>query len=431
MRKLKLFLLLLTAALALSGCAMTTVDKLYCLPKRSEEYENLQAVIDKAMAGYTYCAPLYGENRQVWQVADLDGDGTDEHLIFAKDDSERPLKILIFCQLASGYVLMDTIEGYGFAFDYISYAQMDDKPGVELIVGRQLNDELMGNISIYRFSSGFSRLLLSTSYSHQAITDLDNDGMSELFLLMPGMAEKSNGTASLYRYKNGELHRSVEIQLSAPIAGFKMMQTGLLQTGRPVVYVTSNTDGQSLVTDIFAIENGGLVEFAFGFTVDSIRNYFAYPNDIDNDGVLELPRLVPMEKVTADSRQEYLIEWFSLNADKTENVKLRTYHNFTDNWYFRLDKDMDAQISVEQTEQGCVFYQDGQRVLTILALKDADRLEQAQQPGWITLYSSETVIYAAYPEPEAADLEMFTEAELKSRFTPIRVDLNTEKDEKI
>lgn len=429
MRKLKIFLLLLAVVLALSGCAMTTVDKLYCLPKRSEEYENLQAVFDKAMEGYSYCAPIYGDNRHFLQVADLDGDGTDEYLLFAKDDSERPLKILIFCQLASGYVLMDTIEGYGFSFDFVSYAQMDDKPGVELIVGRQVSDDIMANVSVYRFSSGFSRMLMSTSYSQLTTTDLDNDGMRELFLLTPGMTDKSNGTARLYRYRNGELQRSAEIQLSAPMDGFKTMQTGLLQTGRPVIYVTSSQDGQSLVTDIFAIENGNIVEFASGFVTDSIQNYFVYPEDIDGDGILELPRLIPMEAVADESRQEYLIEWYSLNADKTENIKQYTYHNYADNWYYRLDQDYRDRLSVIQTEQRCVFYLDGQCVLTILALTDADRLEQAQQPGWITLYSSDTVIYVAFPESDATELKTFTEAEILLRFSPIRVDLNTEKDE--
>lgn len=426
MRKLKIFLLVLVASLALTGCAMTTVDKLYCLPKRSEEYDNLQAVIDKAMVGYSYSAPIYGDNRQVWQVADLDGDGTDEHLIFAKDDSERPLKIMIFCQLASGYVLMDTIEGYGFSFDFISYAQLDDKPGVELIVGRQVSDDVMGNVSVYRFSSGFSRLLLSASYSQITTTDLDNDGMSELFLLTPGMSEKSNGTAKLFSYKNGELQRSVEIQISAPMAGFKMLQTGLLQTGRPVIYVTSSADGRSLVTDIFAIENGKLLSFASGITVDAISNFLIYPDDIDNDGVLELPGLIPMQALEEGSKQDYLIGWYSLNADGTRNKKMCTYHNFIDNWYLRFDEDVADRLSVMQAEQRCSFYWDGELALTILALTDADRLEQAQQPGWIRLYSSETVIYVAYPEQEAP--EFFQQAEILSRFIPIRMDLNTEKD---
>ena len=111
MRKQWKILLLMLALLLLSGCSMKTVDQLYCLPKRSDAYNNLQPVIDEAMDGLAFSAPMYGENRQTVQMADLDGDGVDECLLFARDNSEKPLKILILSQLASGYVLMDTIEG--------------------------------------------------------------------------------------------------------------------------------------------------------------------------------------------------------------------------------------------------------------------------------------------------------------------------------
>ena len=42
--------LLLAATLLLSGC-MSTVDQMYCLPKRSENILDLQAAIVRAMAG--------------------------------------------------------------------------------------------------------------------------------------------------------------------------------------------------------------------------------------------------------------------------------------------------------------------------------------------------------------------------------------------
>ena len=149
--------MILLAALVLTVCGLKTVDQLYCLPKRSEADKDLQAVIDDAMDGLTFSVPIYGDNRLNVQAADLDGDGVDEYLAFATDNSEKPLKILIFCQLASGYVLMDTIEGYGFAFDFVEYAQLDDRPGLEIIVGRQVSERVARSVSVYRFSSGISR----------------------------------------------------------------------------------------------------------------------------------------------------------------------------------------------------------------------------------------------------------------------------------
>lgn len=428
MRRILRLIALLSIAVLFSGCAMATVDDLYCLPKRSEKYEKLQAVIDKAMTGLTYCTPVYGENRHFLQAADLDGDGIDEYLLFAKDDSERPLKILIFCQLASGYVLMDTIEGYGFVFDFVQYAQMDEQPGVELIVGRQLSDQVMGNVSVYRFISGFSRQLMSTSYADLSITDMDNDGISELFLLTPGMSEKSYGTARLFRYEEGEFQRSAEMQISAPMEGFKMMEYGRLQDGRPAVYVTCATDNSTLVTDIFGIDNRALTVIMKGISVESIQNYFVYPEDIDADGVLELPTLVPLPETEGHARQEYLIEWHSLSSDGTENFKYCTYHNYADNWFYRLEKEWASHMSVSHIDNTTIFYWDDEPMLSIAALTDADREEQAKQPGWSILYSSESVIYVAYTEKAASEWEIFTKDEILARFSPIRVDLNSEKD---
>ena len=83
----RMLLLIVMVATVLSGCVIRTVDELYCLPKRSQSDDDMQAVIDQAMMGMTYCAPIYGKNRQMVQPADLDGDGVDEYVVLAKGGS--------------------------------------------------------------------------------------------------------------------------------------------------------------------------------------------------------------------------------------------------------------------------------------------------------------------------------------------------------
>ena len=93
----------------LSGCMLKTVDQMYCLPRRSEEYHNLQAAMDQVMSGLEYCAPLQGENQQTVQMVDLTGDGQSEALVFAKGVGERPLKIFIFTKEHGAYVNLSLI----------------------------------------------------------------------------------------------------------------------------------------------------------------------------------------------------------------------------------------------------------------------------------------------------------------------------------
>ena len=120
MKKRIMFLMLLTALL-LTGCAMQTVEEMYALPKRSEEFNEMQSAIDMAMYGMTYASPQSGENQQTVQMADLDGDGTDEILVFAKGATEKPLQVLIFTQDENGHVrTMETIGNNGLAFERVN-----------------------------------------------------------------------------------------------------------------------------------------------------------------------------------------------------------------------------------------------------------------------------------------------------------------------
>ena len=109
--------LTLLLALVLSGCFVKTVDELYTLPKHSDEYNNLQQAIDQLMAqGAAYSAPVSGANQQSVQLADLDGDGEDEAIVFLKTGGEKPLGAYIFDLVDGNYENIAVIEGSGSAF---------------------------------------------------------------------------------------------------------------------------------------------------------------------------------------------------------------------------------------------------------------------------------------------------------------------------
>lgn len=430
-KKIRILALLLAFALVLTGCGLRTVDQLYCLPKRSEADHDLQAVIDKAMDGLQYVTPIYSDIRQVVQEADLDGDGVNEYILCARDNSEKPLKILIFCQLASGYVLMDTIEGYGFAFDFLEFAQMDDKPGLELIVGRQLTDQMIRSVSVYRFSGGFSRQLLSTGYARMVTCDLNSDGISELFLLNGGESEGSNGTAVLYSYSGGDFGRTVQLPLSRPISDFRRIMLSTMRGNIPAVYVTMMQNQTTLSTDVFAIMGGEFCVAAQSILTASLHNYYVYPEDINHDGVLDLPEPVEVDRLDPESHPEYLLRWYSLDREGNSHLVTHTYHEMEQNWYFRVDNTWADRLCIQQEEHVTSFYLAGEggwtKLFSITVLTDADRLEQSQLPGRLVLYSNQSVICVADLEPAAAEFGI-TDAYLIARFTPIRVEIITEED---
>ena len=412
----KKYLLLIGAilsALLLSGCAMRTIDELYAPPKRSDEYSRLQSAIDIAMAGLDYSAPLTGENQQAVQMADLDGDGVEEYLVFAKGNSEKPMQILIFSQKEDGDVVIeDVITGNGSAFELVQYEQVDGKPGVELVVGCQVSNQLMGSVSVYSFSSGRAERLVNAGYSKLLTLDMGGSDQKELLLVQRGESDQANAVAVLYRYRNKSMIRSVEVELSRPAANVKRISAGTLQCGTPAVYVSTAEEGSSIRTDVLALKEDRVSRVAVQDSMDDHvqSTYYVYAEDVDDDGVMEIPVLMPVQPLPDvwNQTDQYLIRWKSMDLDGQVTEKLNSFHNYEDGWYLILNSDWTEHMTVYQVGTTYVFYmwdkefQETQQLFTVFALSGSDRVSQATEDGRFLLHSGDDVVYAAKLEADAA-----------------------------
>lgn len=428
--------LLALCAAQLCGCAMT-VEQMYCLPRRSERYENLQTVMDEAMDSLEYSAPAAGENQQIVQMADLDGDGESEIILFAKGGQSDPLKILLFQQVEDGYEYMTTIESTGTGFDQVEYVQMDGKPGLEMIVGRQVSDQVLHNVSVYSFADGQPKQLLCANYDKFLTCDLDSDGLSDLFLIHPGEEESSRAVAVLYTMPGGTVERSAEADLSVGSERLRRIVTGKLQTGEPAVYVAGLAGEEAVITDVFALVDGGFKNVSFsnesGTSVNTLRNYYVYADDIDNDGVVELPDLITVQASSDEesATKQYLIRWYAMCSDGSEVEKKFTYHNFLDGWYLELEKEMGLRTVVTRdTEGGYQFnlldVSGENRVLlfTIYTVTGEERMNVAQQADLQEILKTDNVVYAVKLESAAAE-QGITLDHLTNCFCLIQTDWKT------
>lgn len=408
----------------LTGCVMRTVDELYCLPKRSQSDNDMQTVIDEAMTGLFYCAPLYGENRQMVQTADLNGDGIDEYVVLARGGYQKPLKILIFGQYAFGYALTDTIESYGTAFDFIQFSNVDDHPGVEIVVGRQVGDGVVRSAAVYRFEDGKAHQLLEAGYAKFLTCDLNGDGCSELVAVRPGENRDVISSALLYRYENGQLRNSAQLAISISSDNIKRLEPVTLQDGNAAILVVSEEqDSQSM--ELFGYWSGKLHNVFGPASVERLHNDFVYPMDSDGDGDIELPELITMQ---SGETEDAWVLWYGIDSAGNRTDGMYTYYSYADKWYIHLNRSWTYQLNVTRSEGICNFSnQNMETVMTIYALTGVNRKEQAQQLGGVVLGSSEYITFAATIGPGAQSLGI-TEQRLRQMFYPIELQLYTEEE---
>jgi len=426
---------MILAALLLSGCGMRTINELYALPKRSAEYNELQSSIDIAMAGLEYSAPLYGENQQAVQLADLTGDGVDEYLVFAKGGFESPMQILVFQQEENGRIqIMEVITSNGASFEQVEYAQIDGKPGYELVVGRQVSDQLMASVSVYSFASGRAERLMNAGYTKLLTYDLGGSDQKEILLIQRGESDADNAVAVLYRYRSKSMARSVEVDLSCPALDVKRVTAGRLQCDTPAVYVSFATEESTIRTDVLALEGERLIRIdgsgSEGPAVQTLKNYYVYAEDVDDDGVLELPSLLSVQPVSENwnMEEQYQIQWYSIDLQGNRTNKCSTFHNYSGGWYLDLDDAWARYITVYQVGNTYAFYMWNEKfneaiaVFTIFALSGSDRQNQAEVDGRFALHHGDGVIYAAKLESDAYNI---TQEYLTKSFHVIHQDWNT------
>ena len=433
-KRIFLLTLMLTTALLFTGCAMRTVEEMYALPKRSEEFNEMQSAIDTAMYGMTYASPQSGENQQTVQMADLNGDGTDEILVFAKGASEKPLQVLIFTQDENGRVrTMETIGSNGLAFEQVEYVDFDDQPGSELVVGIRVGDQVQRSVSVYTFRNGDAQLMLMNGYSKFVTCDLDQNGRAELMVLRPGEQEIQGGTAVLYHSGDSQIERSAEMSLSESPQNIRRIMQGKLENGSPAIFVASAVGRDSVVTDILTVKEGQLINLAFSADVDTsvqtLRNYYVYAEDIDEDGVVELPSVITMKPISTWSQEEEknLLRWYSFDDNTWEYDKLFTFHNYAGGWYIQLDGGWASRITVEQLGGKFDFYlwdesyQSATPLFSLYVFTGSARDEEAVKDGRFALHRAEGIAYAASLAEAAAEYAI-TEDYLIDSFRLIRQD---------
>ena len=406
------FLMTLLLCAALSGCLLQSPEELYALPKRSAEYYTLESQIESVLSsGAEYCAPVSGDRRQAVQLADLDSDGQEEAIAFFRKPGQKPLKIYVYKKAEAGYVETAVIEGDGSAFESVDYRQIDETLGLEIVVGRQVSDQVPQTLSVYSLDGGHVTELLNVSCIRHTVADLDSNGLQEL-LVFRSEEDSQMGLTEYYAWSDGGLECEGSAAMSTALGSdsIRRIVRGMMQEETPAVFVANTYEENTIVTDVFILDEGRFLNVsALGESANDatrVRYRGVYCADIDSDGLIELPSPVQLPKHREENTVPYyMIRWYSLQRDGTREYKLDTFHNYTDGWYIDLLPGWEQGLVVdyEHDERGLPGYwfyrgaegsREEQPLFAIFAFSGTDARELAQADGRFVLGEKGDAVYA-------------------------------------
>ena len=167
-----------------------------------------------------------------------------------------------------------------------------------------------------------------------------------------------------------------------------------------------------------------------GTSVQTLRNYYVYADDIDQDGVLELPDLIPLPNPGDGTYEnQHLIRWYAMNSDGSEVTKMHTYHSFTGGWFIELSEEAAGKVNIIQLGNSYEFTvtdeeNNQSKLMTLYVFTGQEREEQAVSDNRFVLYRTESTVFAAHLDVASAAYNMSQDSTIKA-FHLITQSLNS------
>ena len=440
--------LALALAFLLAGCMSRESGDLFALPEPPEDYRNLNAVISEIRSSISgeSIAPQSGSNTQTVQLQDLDGDGRQDSAVafFRVAGAEKPLKIYVFRLLPDdSYQLRSVIEGVGSAIASVAYENVGGTDAKEVVVSWQISatDHALGVYSLDDVEG--IELLWVDSYTRFRVADLDSDGAKELVALTLQTGDEAIAKADFYDYDGAALELKTTALLTAGINEIRLLRTGNLQDMTPAIFVTSGfPESSDQVVDILACRKGQFANITLNNDTlrseETIRSYTAVTGtDINLDGVMEVPRPVPVPKALGVTDDFWLLDWRQFDLRGTPHTMMTTYHTVTDGWYFVVPEEWLDRLTISRkdsttADERAVYFslyegedKAAQPFMVLYKLTGTNQQNRATMNNRQILRSDSSATYAVEFFPEIWDTGL-TREDVQQRFHIIQTEWSTE-----
>lgn len=331
MKKIIAIIVMAVVCLTLSGCDfnIASVDSLMRPPKLSGDSSLLQEAFENSVKyseSIIMKTPMSGDNRSSYLFYDLDNDETQEAFVFYSDPAvEDVAYVSTFKKIDGNWSCVSNIKGRGADIYEVNFADINGDEVMELIISWNSASQVeLANLS--DFGSSHNRTMTIYSYNGSALTlikteaftkafvyDLNGDNADELFVLNIDLSNQTKNTVgriisfnSAYEVVNEEEFTMTGMLEILNIVTDNYILEDEVHTRLYVDGLISETGVLTEVIDIahsdFAI-NLPLYESNISEAPFTLRDVRTNSQDIDNDGIVEIPTLETLASGTSISSE--------------------------------------------------------------------------------------------------------------------------------
>lgn len=416
---------MLLCAAMLTGCSFISGgDDLLQAPKPQESYVRLQEQLEKIMGDkMTYVSPQSGTNRNTVTFEDIDADGEKEAIAFLREGTGGKIYVYAFDLVDDEYQSIGRVEGPGSALGSMSFMEMGSDTGKLIVLTWTLSGDVKQGLTVCSVENGKLTDLLDATYTGFTVSDMDDDGAEELFTVAYDDAA-GRKTAQVYDYINGKDSAGGKMLLLSQTDATQDVQSvanittgGLDADGSQAIFVDNKFENDNgMQTDIYVLEKTKLRNVAVSATASTYRSIaLYYSEDIDGDGIIEVPQLQAMPGYENRDATEtlWMVDWYEYSMNGTTQRKQTTYDSMAEGWMLKFPNSWRGRVTAATTSAAGVsqttFMEIGSvdaPLLTIYVFTGDDREEASAMGGLVDLGSTADICFAAKLGESAGDLQL-------------------------
>lgn len=396
--------------LLFTGCTPNSSADIFRVPGHPKEYAEFNNELNRIRNdGASFVEPSAGAHRQAVQLMDLDSDGSDEGIVFFRD-SNNTYKVSLYLFKRNGdgrFTVFDIVEGPGSAVQTVAFPDLFGNANSEIVVGWDGGSDKNNILTVYSMQDGIVELM-SIEYQHYVIYDMNADGIDDLSVIYDDKTGRKK--IAMYVCSQNTLVKTSETWLSKGIKNIERIRTGVADGDSACIYIESTYVEQGIVTDLIVF-NDKLDNITLdpdsGVSLETMRKYPAFTEDVNGDGVLEIPKPVKLagpDGENGDAVWGILWQRVKPSGKSFEDIAF-TYHSYIDNWYIMMPVEWSEHIIIRYEskrfgETAIEFFETSvtgkaEKLFTIYSITGDNRAALAGISGRFTLAAKGSQIYAA------------------------------------
>lgn len=344
-------------------------------PYPAGEAKKIQEQLTKSLGVFTLKYPKNGDYRSAIIQVDLTGDGTDEALVFYRQDESKPISLAVLKQGGDGWQLISKKESEGGEVERVMFGDIDSDGSKEIIVGWTIYSTGLNIISAYSFRDNdinaidvreFSEAQatnISVAYTDMQIYDFDNDGLDEIIASYINLSEVT-ATAKLIEFHRGvDRSDAMSVTDTVPLDGHVLYYADakvakLTDDSIFGVVLDGCKDNSTMITEyVYWDTLGGDLKAPFYNEEEkavtcTVRSIDTTSRDIDSDGVMDIPvtGYLPGYDDASDSPM-YLTTWYNADFEPSgysfisrKRTIINTAESYSVTWQSSWDNNVTCRI---------------------------------------------------------------------------------------